>query len=116
MKKLKKPSAGGKRRPSGNGPARPATARNMRRKVADHSSVRQEGKPAQAAPASSARSREEGKRKLWERKQAELEARWLDAQTRQNAENAARKRKMTTIGYGMTGVVVAAGVLAWWLI
>lgn len=117
MKKPKKSSPAGKRRQSGNSPARPGTAGNIRRKAAGHSSPRPDVNSAQSAGAlpGSSRNREEGKRKLWERKQAELEARWLSAQTRRNAEDAARRRKMK-IGYGMVGAVLAASALAWWLV
>jgi hypothetical protein len=117
MKKPNKSNAGTKRRQAITSPARPGTARNKRSKAAGQAAVRQQGKSslAAAAPTPSAHSRDEGKRKLWERKQAELEARWLSAQTRQNAEDAARRRKMK-VAYGMTGAVLAAGVLAWWLV
>jgi len=74
--------------------------------------------PASAfSPASGKPQRDddERKRKLWERKQAELEARWLSAQSRQSEENTARKRTMKIAG-SVTGAVLAVVLcaLAWY--
>jgi F0F1-type ATP synthase assembly protein I len=57
----------------------------------------------------------EQKRQLWERKQAELEARWVLAQSRQAEQDSARHRKwkiaFTVIGTTLAGLLC---VLAWY--
>lgn len=65
-----------------------------------------------AATASQARVRrtqgdplkDEGKRKLWDQKQALLEARWLEAQERQKQERAAHRHKLR-VAYSVAGIV-----------
>lgn len=58
--------------------------------------------------------KDEGKRKLWDQKQALLEARWLEAQERQKAERLAQRRKLR-IAYSITGtaLILLLGVIAW---
>lgn len=60
---------------------------------------------------------EDGKRKLWDRKQAELETRWQLAQTRRAEEYATHKRKMRIV-YTATGIVmiVLALALTWYFV
>jgi hypothetical protein len=121
MKKPKKSSAGNKPRQKENGQARQKTGqKNIRKKHADRLSREHEAKPHEpASPHSAAgrklqRDEDARKRKLWERKQAELEARRLAAQSRQTEEDAAHKRTMQ-IAYSITGaaLVVLLCVLAW---
>ena len=121
MKKPKKSSAGNKRRHKENGQARPSTEQNIRRKDSDRLSSAHEAKPS--GPASPhppgarkpQRGEDERKRKLWERKQAELEARWRSAQSRQTEIEAARRRAMK-IAYSITGTALAVLVCgaAWY--
>lgn len=49
--------------------------------------------------------KDEGKRKLWDQKQALLEARWLEAQDRQKEERFAQRRKLR-IAYSVTGTAL----------
>jgi hypothetical protein len=58
--------------------------------------------------------KDEGKRKLWDQKQALLEARWLEAQERQKEERIAQRRKLR-IAYGVTGTALTLllCVIAW---
>jgi hypothetical protein len=58
--------------------------------------------------------KDEGKRKLWDQKQALLEARWLEAQERQKEERIAQRRKLR-ISYGVTGTALTLllCVIAW---
>jgi hypothetical protein len=49
--------------------------------------------------------RDEGKRKLWDQKQALLEARWLEAQERQKEERIMQKRKLR-IAYSVAGTAL----------
>jgi hypothetical protein len=58
--------------------------------------------------------KDEGKRKLWDQKQALLEARWLEAQERQKEERIAQRRKLR-IAYGITGTALTLllCVVAW---
>lgn len=59
----------------------------------------------------------EQKRQLWERKQAELEARWVLAQSRQAEQDSARQRKRK-IAYAVTGMALVGllCVLAWFFV
>lgn len=77
------------------GSARPQSARRPR---------------AGAAGPASRRGDEESKRRLWERKQAELEARWVAAQAKQSSEEAARRRTMK-IARRVTGIGALAVLL-----
>jgi len=121
MKKPKKSSAGNKRRRKENGQARLKTEQNTRKEGSDRLSRMVEAKPREPGSLNSPAGRrprqddDERKRKLWERKQAELEARWLTAQSRQTEEHAARKRTLK-IAYGITGATLAVllCVLAWY--
>lgn len=58
--------------------------------------------------------KDEGKRKLWDQKQALLEARWLEAQERQKEECIAQRRKLR-IAYSVTGTALTLllCVVAW---
>lgn len=58
--------------------------------------------------------KDEGKRKLWDQKQALLETRWLEAQERQKEERIAQRRKLR-IAYSVTGTALALllCVVAW---
>lgn len=49
--------------------------------------------------------RDEGKRKLWDQKQEQLEARWLEAQERQKEEHIAQRRTWR-IAYSITGIAL----------
>ena len=49
--------------------------------------------------------KDEGKRKLWDQKQALLEARWLKAQERQKEERITQRRKLR-IAYSVTGTAL----------
>ncbi len=65
----------------------------------------------------SRRDEGEQKRQLWERKQTELEARWVLAQSRQAEQDRARQRKrkiaFTVIGIALAGLLC---VLAWYFV
>lgn len=122
MKKPKNASARNKRRQKENGQARPRTEQNMRKEGSDRLSKVHEAKPREPASPHALvgrkpqqRHEDERKRKLWERKQAELEARWVTAQSRQTEEDIARKHTMK-IAYGITGTVLAVLLcaLAWY--
>jgi hypothetical protein len=120
MRKPKKSSAGNKRCHKVNGQARPKTEHNIRKEGPDRLSV---NKANPCEPASShfparrkaPRDENERKRELWERKHAELEARWVAAQSRQTGEETARKRKMRltySITFTVLGVLLCA--LTWY--
>jgi hypothetical protein len=121
MKKPRKSSAGNKRRQKGNGQARLRTEQNISREGSDPLSSVHKVKPrdpaAPRAPAGrkSQPDEAERKRKLWDRKQAELEARWATAQSRQTEADAARRRTMK-IACSITGIVLAVlfCALAWY--
>lgn len=121
MKKPKKSSAGNKRRQKEKGQARLRTEQNIHKGGSDRLSRVQEVKPFNpASPHSPAERKlqqdEDGRiRKLWERKQAELEARRVAAQSRQTEEDMARKRAMRIV-YSITGTVLAVLLcaLAWY--
>jgi hypothetical protein len=121
MKKPKKSSARNKRRQKENGQARLKAEQNIRKEGSDRLSRVHEAKPCEpASPHSPAgrkpqRDDDERKRKLWERKQAELEARWVTAQSRQTDEDTARKRTMR-FAWTSTATVLAVLLcaLAWY--
>jgi hypothetical protein len=121
MRKSKKSSAGNKRRQKENGQARLRTEPTIRREGSNPLSRMHEAKlyestsPPSPSGRKPQRDEAERKRKLWERKQAELEARWLTAQSRQTEENAARKRTMK-IAFSISGTVFVALLcaLAWY--
>jgi hypothetical protein len=112
MKKSKKFNAGKKRRQNENGQARLRTEQNMRKEGFDRLSRAHEAKPrGPSAPRPPAgrkpqRDEDELKRKLWQRKEAELEARWVTARARRTEEDSARKRAMK-IAFSITGTVLA---------
>lgn len=58
--------------------------------------------------------KDEGKRKLWDQKQALLEARWLKAQERQKEERIAHRHKLR-IAYSATGtaLILLVCAIAW---
>jgi hypothetical protein len=73
--------------------------------------------PASQAPVQRTQGdplKDEGKRKLWDQKQAMLEARWLEAQERQKEERIVHRRKLR-IAYSVTGIasILLLGVIAW---
>lgn len=113
MKKPKKSSAGNKRQRNQNGQARQKAEQRIYKESSDRLSRVHETKPSEPVPSRSAagrkprRDEDERKRKLWERKQSELEARWVAAQARQTEENIARKRTMR-VACGIAGAMVAA--------
>lgn len=74
-----------------------------------HASSRQRTSPRQPA-----QSEYDRKRKLWDRKQAELEARWVAAKARETSEASARRRTRNIAG-GVGGAVLlmALGALAY---
>jgi hypothetical protein len=120
MNKRKKSSTGYKRRQKTNGQTRLKAEHDVRKEGSDRLSIAHEAKrnePASRLPGGrrSQQDEDERKRKLWERKQAELEARWATAQSRQTEEDAARKRTMK-ITCSITGAVMAVllCVLAWY--
>jgi hypothetical protein len=123
MRKSKKSSAGNKRRQKENGQARPRTEQNIRKQGANPLSRAHEAKlyePASSPPPAGRkpqRDEDERKRKLWDRKQAELEARWLTARSRQSEEDAARRRTMKIV-FSITGMVlvVLSCALAWYFV
>lgn len=69
---------------------------------------------AAAAAATTLHDDYEGKRRLWERKQAELEARWVAAQDRQSKEELARRRAARAWwrGAGIAAIAILLCVLA----
>jgi hypothetical protein len=121
MTKPKKPRAGNKRHQKKNGQARPRTQQNIRKAGSNRLSRVHEAKPCEpASPHSPAGPKlqldaDERKRKLWERKQAELEARRMTAQARRAEEDSTRKRTMR-IAFSITGTVLAVLLcaLAWY--
>lgn len=89
----------------GAGPSGKVHESHPREKTAQHPQARR--KPRQAD--------DEQKRKLWDRKQAELAARRAAAESRRLEEDNARKRK-AKIAWSATGMSMAAlaGALAWY--
>jgi hypothetical protein len=122
MKKRKKTNTGNKRRQKVGGQARLPAEKSMRREGADRQSRMQEANPDEqaslhptAGPKQGRDESERKKQKQWERKQAELEARWSAAQSRQKEEDTARKRRMRTASR-IAGTVLAVILcaLAWY--
>jgi hypothetical protein len=121
MKKRKKTNTGNKRRQKVGGQARLPAEKRMRGEGADRQSRMQEAKPGEQASLHPTAGRKQGrdeserKQKQWERKQAELEARWSAAQFRQKEEDTARKRRMRTASC-IAGTVLAVLLcaLAWY--
>lgn len=122
MKKQKK-SGGKGRRQQGNGQQHRKADQPAVREGSGASERVHESRPREtAAPHPQARRKprqgdEEQKRKLWDRKQAELAARRASAEARRLEEDNARKRKAKTIAWSAAGVSLAAlaGTLAWYL-
>ena len=123
MKKPNKFNASNKRRQKGKGQARQkAPQQPIHHDRTGQPSERRDVQPCErVAPLafSERRSRrDEGdqKRQLWERKQAELESRWMLAQSRQAEEQSARQRKRK-LAYTVTGTDLAGllSILAWYL-
>jgi hypothetical protein len=121
MKKPNKFNSSNKRRQKGKGQARQRAQQSIHNvstgRQPDPLSV-QSLEPIPPFPSSGRRSRRdegEQKRQLWERKQAELEARWVLAQSRQAELDSARQRKRK-IAYAATGAALAGllCVLAWY--
>jgi hypothetical protein len=121
MKKPNKFNSSNKRRQKGKGQARQRAQQPIHKvstgRQPDPLSV-QSLEPISPLPSSGRRSRRdegEQKRQLWERKQAELEARWVLAQSRQAEKDSARQRKRkiayTVVGTALAGLVC---VLAWY--
>ena len=73
--------------------------------------------PLSSSGRRSRRDEGEHKRQLWERKQAELEARWVLAQSRQAEQDSARQRERK-IAYTVTGMALVGllCVLAWYFV
>jgi hypothetical protein len=121
MKKPNKFNSSYKRRQKGKGQAR----QRAQQTIHQDSGSRQAGIDGVQSfdlisPLSSSRRRSwrddgEPKRQLWERKQAELEARWVLAQSRQAEQDSARQRKRkiayTVIGAALAGLVC---IVAWY--
>jgi hypothetical protein len=121
MKKPNKFNSSYKRRQKGKGQAR----QRAQQTIHQDSASRQAGidgvqsfdliSPLSSSGRRSRRDDGEPKRQLWERKQAELEARWVLAQSRQAEQDSARQRKRkiayTVIGTALAGLVC---VLAWY--
>ena len=120
MKKSRKSSAGKNQRQKGSGQARLKSDNNLPDGL-DRLSKSHEAKPRDPAPPHSGAKRkpprgtDEQKRKLWERKQAELEARRVAAESRQREQNAESRRTMRMVG-GVAGVIALtlAGALTWY--
>lgn len=113
MTKQKKANGGKNRRQQGNGQAHRKTEQKTAREGAG-----QIGKAGGTAPQARRKPRQaddEQKRKLWDRKQAELATRRAAAESRRMEEDNARKRtaKMVWSATGMS-MVVLAGTLAWY--
>ena len=121
MKKLKNPSAGNKHRRKGNGQPRPRTAQPKHKENSSLHPGVHDAKSFEPTPLhlfvgrKPQRDREERKRELWERKQAELETRWTTARSRQIEEDTARKRTIKIV-WGITGTVLATllCILVWY--
>ncbi|RJF91793.1 hypothetical protein [Noviherbaspirillum saxi] len=121
MKQPNKSRAGKKRRQKGNGQARLKSEQDIFPKNLDRLSEAPEANPREPASLRSHARRKpqhdegEQKRKLWERKQSELAARRMVAQSRRAEQESVRKRKMRIV-YSITGTVVMALVcaLAWY--
>ncbi|MEC4717795.1 hypothetical protein RY831_01410 [Noviherbaspirillum sp. CPCC 100848] len=122
MKKQKKSSGGKGRRPQGNAPLPRKAGQEAVRKTAGPSGKAHEPHPREKSPQHPQarrkphRADDEQKRKLWDRKQAELAARRAAAETRRLEEDHARRRKARNIAWSASGVSVAAlaGALAWY--
>lgn len=106
MKKINKSNSSHKRRKNGKGQAR-LRAQSLlqqdgvgRQLDSQHLYTKRAALPDEA----------EQKRQVWQRKQAELEARWVSAQSRQAEQYAVRRRKMK-LAYTITGVILAALLL-----
>ncbi|KRB67832.1 hypothetical protein [Noviherbaspirillum sp. Root189] len=120
MKKTRKSSAGKNRRQKGNGQARLKTDNNTLPDGLDRLSTSHEAKPHDPdspRPGSHRKPRgtDEQKRKLWERKQAELETRRAAAEARQREEEAERRRRRRVAGSIAGAVTVTlACALTWY--
>jgi len=123
MKKPNKFHSSTKRRQKGKGQASQRAQQPKRKDSASRQSeIRnmQSFEPISLHSPSGLRSRRdegEQKRQLWERKQTELEARWVIAQSRQAEQDSARQRKrkiaFTGIGMALAGLLC---VLAWYFV
>jgi hypothetical protein len=121
MKKPNKFNSSNKRRQKGKGQARQRAQQPIHKDSAGRHSGIDGMQPYEliSSLSSSGRraQRDEGeqKRQLWERKQGELEARWVLAQSRQAEQDSARHRKLkiafTVIGTALAGLLC---VLAWY--
>lgn len=122
MKKQKK-SGGKSRRQQANGQLPRKAGKEAAREGAGPSGKIHESHPREKVPQHPQAKRkphradDEQKRKLWDRKQAELAARRAAAETRRLEEDHARRRKARNIAWGASGLSIAAlaGALAWYL-
>jgi hypothetical protein len=98
MKKPNKFNSSNKRRRKGKGQARLRAQQHIYKDGAGRQSGIRGAKsfesisPLPSLGRKSQRDEDEQKRQLWERKQAELEARWVIAQSRQTEQDTARNR------------------------
>jgi len=121
MKKPNKFNSSNKRRQKGKGQVRQRAQQPIHKNSASRQAEIhgvQSLELISPLPSSGRRSRRddgEQKRQLWERKQAELEARWVRAQSLQAEQDRARERKRK-MAYTVTGIAVAAllCILAWY--
>jgi len=121
MKKSNKFHSSNKRHRKGKGQARQRVQQPVQKdSTGRHSEIRNVQSFDLISPLSSSgrqswRDDGEQKRQVWERKQAELEARWVLAQSRQAEQDNARHRKRK-IAYTVTGMALAGllCVLAWY--
>lgn len=122
MKKQKKSSGGKGRRQQVNGQPQRKAGQEAAREASGPSGKVLESHPREKAPQHPQARRkprqadDDQKRKLWDRKQAELAARRAAAETRRLEEDHARRRKAKTVAWSATGISMAAlaGALAWY--
>jgi hypothetical protein len=123
MKRPRKSRARNKGRQNENRQARPNADQQPRKEVSGQlvgTSQAKLGEPTSSRSQTGRKTpgaHEEQNRKLWERKQAELEARWVTAQSRQASENAVRKRtikRVCSIAGAISAVFLV--ILAWYFV
>lgn len=120
MKNSKKVTSKNRRRQKGQGQSRAKSQPQVNRGGLDETVGIHRAQPCEPTPPSSIGRKSEPEeveriRKLWEGKQAELEGRWAIAQSRQTAQNTARRQKLK-IAYIVTGAVLSAllCIVAWY--
>jgi len=122
MKKPKKSGGVKHRRQKGNGQARLKTEQHILSDGSDRLSRSHEASPREPGARHSAtrrkpqRDSEEQKRMLWDRKQSELEARRVAAESRRREEDLQRRRTTRVVqGISAAFLAVLVSILAWYV-